>query len=224
MSLGGTITALEGQARDPERVSVYLDGVFAFGLSRVLVVQHGLQVGQSLSERDVEELCAADEAERAVQASLRLLSVRPRSRRELRDRLRRKGFRQPAIEAAVDRLLRWGYLDDADFARQWIAQRQATRPRGRRLLEVELRAKGIDPEAVSEAVEAAGLDEETTALRVASKYRERLAGLDPLTRQRRLAGVLQRRGFDWEVIRRVLDAIDREGGTEADGVASWEDG
>ncbi len=207
MSSGGTITALEAQARDPERVSVYLDGAFAFGLSRALAMQRGLRVGQTLSERDVEALRSADEGERAVEISLRLLAARPRSERELRDRLRRKGFAEPAIEAAIERLRGWRYLDDAEFARLWVEHRQATGPRGRRLLEFELRSKGIDPETVSQTVEAAELDEEAAARAVAAKHLARLAGLDPVTRRRRLAGALQRRGFDWPVIWRVLDTL-----------------
>lgn len=209
MSSGGTITALEDQVRDPERISVYLDGEFAFGLSRVLVVQHNLYVGRSLSAAEVDALRAADEAERAVQAGLRLLAVRPRSEREIRDRLRRKGFAEPAIEAAIERLRGWRYLDDAEFARLWIEHRQATGPRGRRLLELELRAKGIDPETVAETVETAELDEEAAARAVALKHLSRLARLDPVTRRRRLVGALQRRGFDWEVIRRVLGTLER---------------
>jgi len=220
MPASGTITALERGRRDPGRVTVSLDGAFAFGLSWTLVVQYGLQVGQYLSERDVEELRTADEAERAVQAGLRLLAARPRSEHELRERLRRKGFCRPAIETAVARLRHWRYLDDAEFARQWIAHRQGSGPRGRRLLEMELRAKGVDPATASAAVEAAEVDEETLARRVALKHRERLTGLDPMIQYRRLAGVLQRRGFEWAVIRHVLETIDREDGTETGSVAS----
>uniref|UniRef100_A0A831WXI3 Regulatory protein RecX n=1 Tax=Thermorudis peleae TaxID=1382356 RepID=A0A831WXI3_9BACT len=209
MSSGGTITALADQARDPERVSVYLDGEFAFGLSRVLAARYNLYVGRSLSVDEVVALRAADEVERAVQAGLRLLAVRPRSERETRDRLKRKGFGEPAIEAAIERLRGWRYLDDAEFARLWVEHRQVTGPRGRRLLEFELRSKGIDPETVLETVEAADLDEEAAARAVASKHLSRLAGLDPVTRRRRLTGALQRRGFDWDVIRRVLDTLDR---------------
>ena len=215
MSSGGTITALEDQVRDPERISVYLDGEFAFGLSRVLAAQHNLHVGRSLSAAEVDALRAADEAERAVQAGLRLLAVRPRSEREIRDRLRRKGFAEPAIEAAIERLRGWRYLDDAEFARLWIEHRQATGPRGRRLLELELRAKGIDPETVAETVETAELDEEATARAVALKQLSRLARLDPVTRHRRLVGALQRRGFDWDVIRRVLGTLECGAGEDS---------
>lgn len=203
----GTITQIADQARDPERVSVFLDGEFAFGVTREIAAREGLFIGRSLSEAEIAALLAADEAARATNAALQFLAYRPRSEREVRDRLRRRGFSGGAIDAAVARLVDWRYLDDAGFARFWVENRAEHQPRGRRRLLSELRAKGVDPEVADEAIEAAGGDELPAALALARKRVQALRGLDPLTQRRRLAGFLQRRGYDWEVVRTALDTV-----------------
>ncbi len=138
------ITAIETQQRDPERVSIFLNGVFAFGLPALVAVQESLRVGDELAEEQIARLRALDEQAKAVNAAMNLLARRPRSEREVRDRLKRKGYPAETIEAAVAKLEGWRYLDDEAFARYWVENREANRPRGRRLLEQELRLKGVD--------------------------------------------------------------------------------
>ena len=204
---GGTITDLAPQARDPERVNVYLDGAFAFGLPRDLAMTEGLAIGDVLDESRVAALLAADEAARATSASLAFLAYRPRSEREVRDRLRQKGYGPEAIEAAIARLIDWRYLNDADFARLWVENRATHQPRGQRRLEQELRHKGIDREVVREAIAAAELDEEAAALELARAKLGAYAKLEPVVARRRLGGFLARRGYGFEVIRPVLDRL-----------------
>lgn len=203
----GTVTAITDQRRDPERVNIALDGQFAFGLARLVAAQHGLHVGQVLSADEVAALRAADEVERAVQAGVQFLAYRPRSEREVRDRLNQRGFSPVAIDEAVARLKRWRYLDDEAFARFWVENRAEHRPQGHRRLKSELRAKGVDPALAAEVIEEAGGDEFPAALALAQKRVTSLRGLDPLVQRRRLAGFLQRRGYGWDVVRPVLDRV-----------------
>src|SRR6266540_3535544 len=133
----GRITAITPQERTSGRVNVFLDGVFAFGMSDELALTERLEVDLELDEGRVAALRAADEVGKATDAALRLLARRPRSQREIRDRLRQKGFPLETIEAAIGKLEGWRYVDDAEFARYWVDNREANRPRGRRLLEQE---------------------------------------------------------------------------------------
>ncbi|MDT8342521.1 MAG: regulatory protein RecX [Longimicrobiales bacterium] len=86
----------------------------------------------------------------AREAALRLLSHRARARRELETRLRKKGFPAALVSRVAGELEARGYLDDAAFARAWVADRLRLRPRGRRALQRELQGKGVDA-AVAEA-------------------------------------------------------------------------
>ena len=124
--MAGRITSLSVQVHNPDRANVYLDGEFAFGLAMIEAAK--LSTGQFLTDADIEALKQFDEGERAHESALNLLSYRPRSEQEVRRRLGRKGFSEPAIEQAVQRLLRARLLDDEAFARYWISNREQFRP------------------------------------------------------------------------------------------------
>ncbi len=205
----GRITRLARQDRNPERLNVFLDGAFAFALGVEVARREGLAVGAELSAAQVEALRAAADVGKATDAALRLLTQRPRSARELRDRLRQKGYGPATIDAAIAKLEGWRYLDDAAFARAWVENREAHRPRGRRLLEQELRRKGVDRAVVDETIAEAALDEPSAALALGqAKLRTYAgAGLEPAVVRRRLGAYLARRGYDFEVVRPVLDQL-----------------
>jgi regulatory protein len=162
----GTITAITAQARDPERVSVFLDGAFAFGLPALVAHDEGLRLGDRLDAARAAALIARDEVARATSAALAFLGYRPRSEQEVRGRLRQKAYTPEAIDQAVAKVAGWGYLDDASFARLWVDGRGGSR--GRRLLEQELRQKGVERETAREALDEAALDERAAALEAAA--------------------------------------------------------
>ncbi len=204
---GGRITAITDQRHDPERVSIFLDGAFAFGLSRDVASNHQLAVGDELDPARVAALRSDDERAAATTAALAFLSSRPRSEHEVRTRLREKGFESGAIDAAIARLYEWRYLDDADFARRWVEQRATYHPRGRRLLEQELQHKGIDRQMAQETIGEAELDELSAALDLARSKLRSYRGLDGPVVRRRLGAFLARRGYGWDVVRPTLDTV-----------------
>jgi regulatory protein len=202
--------------RDPDRVSLFVDGAFRIGLPREIVAQRGLTVGQLLTASDLAELESLDEASRAMNAAIRLLSYRPRSRRELEIRLDRKGFSSGAVEAALSDLAEKGYVDDEEFAQYWVENRAENRPRGRRLLASELRSKGVSGDIVDRAIEEADIDEYEDALKLAQRRSAQLGDLDQVVWRRRMIGFLQRRGFAWETVRAVMEQVEHERGTMDD--------
>ena len=210
------MTAIQAQVRDPERVSVFIDGSFAFGLARDVADSDGLSVGDRLEADDLARILGKEERQKATAAALNFLAYRPRSEGEIRTRLRKGGFPVEVIEHTLERLRDWHYVDDDDFARRWIENRSQHRPRGARLLAMELRAKGIDPAVAGEAIEEAGLDEAADALEMARQRLRQLAGLDPTVRDRRLSAYLARRGYGFDVIRPVLEQLRQEAGEEPD--------
>ena len=201
----GRVTALRPTKRDPDRIAVDLDGSFAFALPAQLVTDERIEVGDTLDGERVNRLLAADQASRATEAALVFLSYRPRTEKEVRDRLRRGGYDPEAIDHAISRLQDWRYLDDVDFARRWVENRTTHRPRGKRLLQQELRRKGVDSETAREVIAEVELDETAAAEALARRRLPAYAGDDPATVRRRLAGYLARRGYDYDVIRIALE-------------------
>lgn len=204
---GGTVTDMKTQVRDTERVSVFIDGSFSFGISLEIALKEGVRIGEVLANDRVKALVALDEVGRATGSALNLLARRPRSSQEIRTRLRQKGFTEPAVDEAIQRLEGWNYLDDAEFARYWVENREANRPRGRRLLEQELRHKGVDREVARSAIDDAEPDEFAAALELANGKLRSYSTLDPQVARRRLTGFLARRGYGFDVIGPVLHRV-----------------
>jgi regulatory protein len=203
----GSITKVQATQRDPQRVSVFIDEQFAFALPAIEVVQRGLKRGVVLDEAAVRELEALAESEKATEAALNFVSYRPRAEREVRDRLRQRNFSPGAIDYAVEKMRGWNYLDDTAFAAFWVDNRVEHSPRGRRALASELRAKGVDRDVVDQVLEDTDLSEHDAALDLARKRIRSLSSLDEQTQKRRLSAYLGRRGYDWEVIRPVLNEL-----------------
>jgi regulatory protein len=206
----GTITALRAQAHDPQRVNVFIDGEFAIGVSLNTITRAGLYVGLALDEAGYARIEQAEGADKAFQTALRFLEARPRSIAEIRERLRRKEFAAEAIDGAVERLSALGLVDDASFARFWVENRQACRPRGVSALRDELRRKGIARDVVATVLSDDTLtgDEAERAMTLARAALRKYAGApDQATFMRRLGGYLQRRGFGFEVARPILDQL-----------------
>jgi len=199
----GTITALTFQKRNPERVNVYLEGRFAFGLPAIEAAP--LRVGQFLSAPEVTGLRERDTEERAYERALKLLAYRPRSAAEISRRLRQADFPSPAVEGVLLRLEKLGLIDDHAFARYWVENREEFRPRGQRMLRWELRQKGVADHIIDEVL--APLDETATASRLAQKRASRLLHLDKVTFYRRLSAYLARRGFPYSIIRDVVREV-----------------
>ena len=206
----GTVTEVAVQARDKERVNVAVDGAHAFSLALEVAEREGVAPGLVLDRDRIDALLAVDSAARATAAALAFLGYRPRTEREVRDRLRERGHAPAAVEATIARLRGWRYLDDAGFARAWVEGRVEHQPRGRRLLEQELRQKGVDRETAREAVADADYDEAAAAVALARKRWPAYAADDPAAAERRLGAYLQRRGFGWDAVRAALRDVLRE--------------
>ena len=210
--MSGVVTAMKVQKRNPQRVNVYLDGEYAFGLARITAAW--LQVGLQLSDEKIAQLKTQDSHESAYQKALGFLDYRPRSSAEVRKNLEKHGYNPEVIEQVLERLGRSGLVNDGQFAQTWVDNRSEFRPRGRRLLSMELRQKGLDDEASASAL--TGLDEEELAYQAALKYQRKLQDLPKPDFRRKLAGFLARRGFSYAVIEPALQRVWQETLTNED--------
>jgi regulatory protein len=221
----GTITDLRAQAKDPQRVNVFVGGEFAIGVSLTTITKAGLYVGKELSADEFARLEQIESVDKAYLSALRFLESRPRSAAEVRARLERKDFAPEAIDAAIARLAELELIDDNAFARFWVENRQANRPRGLGALRDELRRKGIDADVAARVLSDESLtgDESASAWGLARAALHKYAGSrDRNAFTRRMSGYLQRRGFSFEVIRPIVDQLWREISGAADEDAQLE--
>jgi regulatory protein len=199
----GTITRLQIQKKNKERVNIFLNDEYAFSLALSLAM--GLKKGQALSPADVTALQADDEVKRAYAAALNLLGYRARSVSEVQQRLQQRDFSERATAATVERLLREGYLNDSGFGQAWIESRQRSSPRSARALRYELRRKGVETEIIEEVFQQVEIDEEGAAWTAIEPKLDRWRALDNFQFRQKVGGFLARRGFGHDVVRPVIE-------------------
>ena len=208
MSKATTVTAIKPQKKGKNRVNLFLDGKFTLGLSASVLDEAGIHAGQNLSRSEVENLKRADLTQRAMDQALRYLGYRPRSESEVRARLARYGYEDDVIARTLNRLRTSGLISDTSFATFWKESRVNFSPRSNRLLTQELRQKGVSSEIIAATTE--GIDNETEAYRAGYKKAHSLDKVDYYEFRRKLGAFLHRRGFDYEVIKSVVDKLWQE--------------
>lgn len=197
--MAGTITALKIQKNNKERVNVFIDG--EFGLAVTMPVAAALRQGQYLSDADIDSLKSQDERNKAYERAIRFLGYRPRSRAEIDRYLRAKGCSADVIDHTINRLVEKQYLNDEDFARFWLENRERYRPRGEQALRYELRQKGVPDEVIDTVL--ADLDEDELAWTAVESKLQHWSNLTEEELKKKITGFLSRRGFSYEIVHNV---------------------
>jgi regulatory protein len=182
------------------KARIWVDGEFWAEIDAEVALERGLREGVALGLEELDEARAAGERALAMNRALHFLGYRARSRREVRDRLRRYGYGEETVEGVVGRLEELGYLDDTEFAR--TATRERARRYGPRRVSADLRRSGVDAELAQNVVdeEFAGRSELEEA-RSAAARRYNRGGSD--AEARRVYGFLVRRGYSSDVCAEV---------------------
>lgn len=136
---------------------------------------------------------------------LRKLSAAPRTRAQLMSDLLTRGVPEGVCVAVLDRFEEVHLIDDAEYARMWVASRQRTRGTARSVLRQELRSKGVPAELIEDALADVGTEDELSSARmIVGRKWHSVAGLERTARTRRLLGALQRRGHSSAVAMAVI--------------------
>ena len=195
------VTKLVINARRPGLVDVYLDGEVRLKLLKSIAAT--LSVGQFLSLEEIEHLKGQSLEEKSFQQALGLLSRRPRSEAEIRQRLNKKKVSADVQNKVIDRLREANYLDDLAFARAWVENRSEFRPRSAWAISAELRKKGVAGTTIDEALKE--FDDETAAFQAAAIGARKYRNLEEDLFRKRLGAYLARRGFQYHLIKPAVE-------------------
>jgi regulatory protein len=209
------ISAINPQSKDPLRENVFLNGKFGFGISAEARFDARLKVGQDIAEKRIRELILNDQTHKLIFSAEKFLAFRPRSEKEIRDSLKRKIEKSDYLEPellltnVVTRLKKLGLLDDQEFSRWWVEQRQKFKPKGERILRSELHQKGIPREIIDQLF----FKYETPSnelMRIAQKKFSTYQKLPDQQFKQKMTAYLARRGYDWDEIRSVVDTLSQD--------------
>lgn len=218
------ITLIEVQKKNPHRFNIYLDGQFAFGADEDLVVDYRLIKGKVIDQSLLEKLLFETEVGKLMERMYGLFNIRQRSEKEIRDYFRIKNFElrikhkelisDLIIEQIIKRLYQKKLLNDKEFAKVWVSSR--SKKKGMQAVKSELYKKGIDKEIIEEAVSSQysaclpggqAIRQESVADELLSKRWSRLQNLSPLERKKKAYEFLLRRGFEYELVKEVVEKL-----------------
>jgi regulatory protein len=204
-----TITRIAEQQRRANRRSIYLDGAFAFGCNVNVVARFRLREGMTLSAEQVRQIELGEVKQECFDRAMASLGTRLHSRAELHRKLMRREYGETVVNAVLDDLSRLGYVNDEQFAKTKALSAAQYKHYGRRRASVALRQAGVSGAVADRALDDVYGTHDSTAVarRLAEKQAPRLRKLEPVVARRRLVGMLQRRGFDYESIKPVVDEV-----------------
>lgn len=202
------ITSIKPQKKK-ERFNIFLDGRYAFSLAQETVVKEKLKIDQNISLEEIQKLVKEGEYSLLFDKTLKFLSFRPRSVKEIEQYLTKKQAGEETQKMILQKLSLLNFIDDSAFAKWWIEQRSNFSPRGIALLKMELRQKGICREIIDEVIHnnEQPIDEKNEAIKLAEKKFKMVKNLPLNEAKTKLYGFLARRGFSYTVIEEVIDNL-----------------
>ncbi|MBH31618.1 MAG: hypothetical protein CMG71_06475 [Candidatus Marinimicrobia bacterium] len=194
------ITAIKVNLKRPDRRSVYIDGQFTFSVSEGIFSQRDLREGSELSEKEIAELRDEDDFEKAKLAAVNLLSYRPRSVKEITDRLRQKGWSDSVAEKVAELLVDKGYLNDNEFARIFSRDKVKNKCLGPMALKNELFKTGVPSKVIEKTIRDIyeQFTPEELIHRLLIKRGIRNDKAVSAQEKQRIINQLCRKGFTWE--------------------------
>ena len=211
------ITAISVQARNPDRVNVSIDGAYRFSLDISQVADLGVKVGRKLDDTELAKLEGESQFGKLYARAREYSLSRPHSVREVRDYLRRKtlarkyksrrtgeikeapGVSQAVADRVLERLQTKGYVDDENFARWWVENRNVAKGTSRRKLTNELRAKGVSVEIIDDALAASERSDDDELAKIIAKKHSKYPD------EQKFLQYLARQGFGYDDIKSALE-------------------
>jgi regulatory protein len=194
------ITALKQQVKRPDRYSVYIDGTYSCAFSEAEVLRLGLHTGQELNQAELDRLKADSTKDKARYQALGQIARRPRSEWELRDYLKRKAYAPELVDAVIEDMASYGYVDDRKFAEAWVHNRRLLKPTSQRRLQQELRQKRVADEVIAEVLAEDDTDDQTVLRELVERKRRQTKYQDDT----KLIQYLIRQGYNYGDVKTVL--------------------
>lgn len=210
------VTQLSSQKKNPSRVNLYIDEEFFCGLSLDSVAKFGIYQGREIGEEELDEILMEDVKSRFSQRAMSYISRAIKTEYQMRRYLKTlsikkkgiwfKDIRDEQLEEIFDEIITklkgYGYLDDEEFAFQFISSRIKNKPRGKKVLVSELMSKGVNEDLARKKVDELVEDEYDVLRRV---YEKKYKGDKITIRDNKKIDFLKRKGFNWDLIKQLIE-------------------
>lgn len=197
------ITKIEEQ-RNKKRFNIFVDDAFFCGLNKETAILFHLKVGKEVSEDDLKEACFQSEVKSAFEKATDILATRMHSKKEIFDKLCKKGFEQSVINKAIEKLEEYGYVDDFLFAKEYA---EGTHKYSKKIKEQKLKQKGISSDIVSEILQDYDQNDEFELCKVQAQKYAKNKDISSKEGVQKLYASLARKGFDFDIIKKACFEI-----------------
>lgn len=201
------ITSIKTQKRKRDRVSIFIDDTFSFGISEETSFKLGLCVGMEITDEFINEILMEEEGHKVLDSALNFLSYRARSEKELYKRLKQKEYPNNLILQTIDYCKERGYLDDKEFALSFIRDKTNINKYGPKKIRYELYKKGVSQDIIDEVLVPDKNEEYDRALELGLKKINKYKNDNRDAIYRKLGGFLQRKGYSHDIVYKVLREI-----------------
>lgn len=202
------ITKIEIQKRNKERVNLFLDGEYAFSLSAELVYKESLKVNGNVDGIKLKALAEKETKIRCKNSALRIIEKNYKTEKEVRDKLKLKGYDEIAISESIKFLKEYNFLNDNSYTKMFIKDKLNTR--GSNKIKYELIKKGVSKEIIEkELLNVDREDEKTVALNLAKKKIVTIKKneSDNYKASGKLYRFLISKGYNYDVVKDVVKEV-----------------
>ena len=196
------ITDLKPQIKKPTRYNVYLDNVFYCGLELETIMKHRLKIGMDVDEDFLENIQLENERLKALDKALSFISLSKKTKKQVEDYLYGKGYAKKTVDEVISSMGGYGFIDDGDYASDYA--KSLSSKKGKKLIAMELRKKGVSDKDMKDALENIG-DQTDAAKEIAQKYlRNKTCDRQNVMKCYKY---LLSKGFDYDVARSATENL-----------------
>lgn len=200
------ITKIENQVKNQERVSIFINGEFAFGIFKSTLLKFDLHSGKRLTPEAIDEILSEDEYKKCLGRALKYIAYQERTEYEVRKKLEGLDFLNITIEKVIDEVKDYNYLNDETYAENYIDSQ--IKKMGSYKIKYKLEKKGIDEKIINKFLNNYSYDfRYETALNIAKNKNKQYGDIAYNKRYNRLYGYLKRRGYNYSIIKTVVSEI-----------------
>ncbi len=194
------ISNIKRQVKRQDRYAVYIDDKYVFSLGESELLNSGLNIGQELSSEDLKRFNQLAVMDKALDRTMRFMSIRSRSIWEVQTYLKRKGYGENTSNEIIKKLTKLGFIDDESFTKAWVENRRLLKPVSKRRLIMELRQKRVDNSIIDKALEEDEVTDESTLRQLIEKRRGRYKN------EIKLMQYLVRQGYNYQDVKSALES------------------
>lgn len=200
------ITKIEAQKNDKNRVSIFINKNFEFGIYLKTLMKFDLVVGMEINSEFEEEIKIADEYNKCFNKALNFISYQERTTGEVRKKMRELEYLNETIDLVIEEIEKLNFLDDDDYAKRYIEFK--IEKMGKFKILMKLKDKGINESIINKYLDSYTSENQYKgAYKLAKKKNDSYGEISREKRYNRLAGLLNRNGYSYDIVRKILEEI-----------------